>query len=122
MSTIYIVSIAFSRVSVLLFYRRIFSIDRHFLRFVHIMATIVIATCIAYFFGAIFQDKARVLNTDISAAYTSINAGIFFFVLGLVNILLDIAIVAMVQQRLWKLHMGWRKKLGLSTLLLVVVL
>ncbi|PSR93951.1 hypothetical protein BD289DRAFT_167338 [Coniella lustricola] len=122
MGAIYIVSIAFSRVSVLLFYRRIFSVDAVFLRFVRIVAALVVAICVTYFFGAIFQDRARVLNTDITKPYTSVNAGIFFFFTGLVNILLDVAIVALVQHRLWRLHMGWRRKLGLSALLLVVVL
>lgn len=55
MELLYAGSVAFSRSSIVLFYRRIFSVDRKFLIFTWLMLALNSASCLAMLFAVIFK-------------------------------------------------------------------
>lgn len=106
----------------LLFYRRIFSIDKQFIMFTRIMMFLIVASCITYVCGCIFQDTPVEAQWNIGMPKKSINVHVFYLTVGAVNMVLDFAIVGMVQHKVWQLHLDTRRKLGLSALLLLAAL
>ncbi|KAI0117075.1 hypothetical protein F4814DRAFT_274044 [Daldinia grandis] len=118
---LYTVSVAFSKISVLLFYKRIFSVVTQFLLFARVMTVIVVAACFTYTFGLIFTGIPVEARRDITMLHPSINAVAFYMAMGTVNICIDVVIIGLVQRRVWQLQMANRRKLWISFLFLLAV-
>lgn len=112
-------SITFSKVSMLLFYRRIFSVDGHFLLFMRIMMFLVVGTCLAAVFGLIFADNPVQAQWNLEMPHNSINLMSFVIAMAVINIVWDMAILGMVQGKVWGLHLDNRRKLLVSLLIIL---
>ena len=113
------VSVAFSKGSILLFYRRIFSIDGQFRMFMRIMGVLIVANCLAAAFGLIFADNPVEAQWNVGMPYTTFNDRAFWTAMGAINIALDIAILAIAQYKVWQLRMDTRRKLLISSVFLL---
>ncbi|KAI0810051.1 hypothetical protein GGR55DRAFT_150695 [Xylaria sp. FL0064] len=91
---LYNLSVSQSKLSVLLFFCRIFSVDTHSLIFTRVTFFLIVGITVSSVFGLIF-------------AYNPIVSAV-------VNILLDIAIIAFAQFKVWNLHLDLSRKLLLS--------
>ncbi|KAI0852576.1 hypothetical protein F5Y00DRAFT_258422 [Daldinia vernicosa] len=118
---LYTVSVAFSKISVLLFYKRIFDVDTQFFLFTRIMTILVIEACFTYTFGLIFTTIPAKAQWDVNIIHTSINAVALYMAMGTINILIDVVIIALVQRKVWKLQMAYRRKLVISFLFLLAI-
>ncbi|KAI0187508.1 hypothetical protein F4808DRAFT_454343 [Astrocystis sublimbata] len=115
---LYNVSVGLSRTSVLLFYRRIFSVDARFLIFMRIMLFLIVGTTLSAVFGLIFSYNPVQAQWDFSLPHTTIDTNAFYIAVAVINILLDLSILAFAQYRLWNLHMQHNRKLLLSIVFL----
>ncbi|KAI1656693.1 hypothetical protein F4813DRAFT_390400 [Daldinia decipiens] len=114
---LYTVSVAFSKISGLLFYKRLFNVDTQFLLFTRVITILVVEACFTYTFGLIF------INTPAKSRWnTPINAMAFYVAMGTINILIDAVIIGLVQRIVWKLQMPYRRKLWISFLFLLPIL
>lgn len=105
-----------------LFYQRIFSVDRTFRLFTRIIMALVEMTCIIYLCGLIFADNPVPAQWNVTLPHTSINSVAFDTIMGAISILLDLAIVGVVQHTVWQLHMNNVHKIGLSLLFLLTAM
>lgn len=118
-NVLYNLSVAGSKASIVLFYRRIFSADRQFLIFMRIMGVLIVCNCLAAVLGLIFSDNPVQAQWNVGMPYTSINDRAFWTVMAVVNILLDIMILGIALMKVWKLHMSQRRKLFISSVFLL---
>ncbi|KAI1648616.1 uncharacterized protein F4817DRAFT_60147 [Daldinia loculata] len=118
---LYTVSVAFSKISVLLFYKRIFDVDTQFLLFARIMTILIVEACFMYTFGLIFTNIPAKTQWNVNMLHTSINGMAFYVTMGTINILIDVVIIGLVQWKVWKLQMAYRRKLWISFLFLLAI-
>lgn len=111
---LYNFSVACSKASVVLFYNRIFSIDTHFAIFIRIILVLMVGNCLAAVLGLIFADNPVEAQWNVGMPFTSINDKVFWAVMAVVNIVLDILILGIAQLKVWKLRLSMRKKLLVS--------
>ncbi|KAI1322481.1 hypothetical protein F5Y16DRAFT_39997 [Xylariaceae sp. FL0255] len=116
---LYNFSTALSRISVLLFYRRIFSVDKSFLLFMSVMIFLISSTALAAVFGLIFQDYPAQAQWNVLLAHTSINSEAFYDTTATLNIIYDLAVFILIQRKVWELQLGTSRKALLSFLLLL---
>ncbi|KAI0419306.1 hypothetical protein F5X98DRAFT_385096 [Xylaria grammica] len=112
-------SIAYSKISVLLFYRRIFSIDKGFLVFMRVMFFLIIGVTLSAVFDLIFSYNPVEAQWDFSVPYTTIAIKPFFIIAAALNILLDAAILAFALAKLWRLQFNRQRKFLLSGLFII---
>ncbi|KAI0187511.1 hypothetical protein F4808DRAFT_466366 [Astrocystis sublimbata] len=94
--------------------RRIFSVDARFLIFMRIMLFLIVGTTLSAVFGLIFSYNPVQAQWDFSLPHTTIDTNAFYIAVAVINILLDLSILAFAQYRLWNLHMQHNRKLLLS--------
>ena len=70
-------------------------------------------------FGLIFAYKPVEDQWKIWLPHTSINDNIFWLVMAIVNLLLDVIILCLPQARVWKLHMSTSRRFLISALFLL---
>ncbi|KAI1740422.1 hypothetical protein F4680DRAFT_419403 [Xylaria scruposa] len=116
---LYNFSSALSRISVLLFYRRIFSVDRYFLIFMRVMIFLIAASSLAAVFGLIFTTNPVEAQWNVLLPHTSINTRAFYDSTAALNIAFDLAVFGLVQRKVWKLQLDKNRKALLSFLLLL---
>ncbi|KAI0188565.1 hypothetical protein F4808DRAFT_467877 [Astrocystis sublimbata] len=98
--------------------RRIFSVDARFLIFMRIMLFLIVGTTLSAVFGLIFSYNPVQAQWDFSLPHTTIDTNAFYIAVAVINILLDLSILAFAQYRLWNLHMQHNRKLLLSIVFL----
>ncbi|KAF3766616.1 hypothetical protein M406DRAFT_68933 [Cryphonectria parasitica EP155] len=104
----YTTSVALSKTSVLLFYRRIFSVDKVFLILMRVILFIIfVAWFVVVFFIAYYP----------SAGVRGLSGGILAAIIG--SILVDLAIFTMLQFKVWLLQLSMRRKVLLSLLIVL---
>jgi energy-converting hydrogenase Eha subunit A len=118
-NVLYNPSIALSKASILFFYRHIFSVDGQFLMFMRIMGFFIIGNCLAAMLGLIFSSNPVEAQWNVGLPATTINGPAFWAVMAVVNIVLEMAILAIAQIKVWKLQLSPRKKLLISGVLLL---
>ncbi|KAI1482598.1 hypothetical protein F4774DRAFT_281951 [Daldinia eschscholtzii] len=119
---LYTISVAFSKVSVLLFHKRIFDVDLVFRRFRRVMIVLVAGACLTYMLGLIFTETPAVALWNVTNSHKSINTVAFYVTIGTVNILIDVAVIGFVQRTVWALQMHRKLKLEISGLFSFAVL
>ncbi|KAI0107711.1 hypothetical protein GGR51DRAFT_548228 [Nemania sp. FL0031] len=112
-------SIACSKISIILFYRRIYSIDTGFLVFMRVMFSLIIGVTLSAVFGLIFSYNPVQAQWDFSLPHTTIAIKPFFIIAAVLNILLDVAILGFAQLKLWRVQVDSRRKLLLSGLFIL---
>ncbi|KAF2152254.1 hypothetical protein K461DRAFT_278465 [Myriangium duriaei CBS 260.36] len=115
---LYNVSLTLSKMSVLLLYRRIFTV-RSFEIMFWIVTSIVLSEFFVSEFGLIFATKPIEAQWKFWLPHTSIDNKKFWLATAIINILLDVIILAMPQTRVWKLHQKKKSKLLLSVIFLM---
>ncbi|KAI1803398.1 hypothetical protein F4811DRAFT_525376 [Daldinia bambusicola] len=118
---LYTISVAFAKISVLLFYKRLFGVITKFVVFAHVMMVLVVAACVTYIFGLIFTDAPAVAQWNVTVSHTSINAVAFYETVGTINILIDVVVIGYGQLKVWRLNMSARKKFEVAGLLFFAV-
>lgn len=100
----------------LLFYRRVFSVDGRFLVFTRIMIALIASSGSASVLGFIFMEY------PVRVQRTSVNTKAFYVALSVINIGLDLVVFGLVQFKVWRLKMNIKRKTLLSLLLLLAAL
>ncbi|KAK7225806.1 hypothetical protein V2G26_013809 [Clonostachys chloroleuca] len=118
-NTIYNASMFLSKASVLFFYSRIFSIEK----MQKLQLRIIGAVCFGHFLsavcGLIFAYNPIHAQWTLTIPSTSINQKPFWCASGVINIVLDLIILAIPQARVWRLQLSSRKKILLSLVFLL---
>ncbi|KAI1272358.1 hypothetical protein F5Y07DRAFT_380243 [Xylaria sp. FL0933] len=112
-------SVSQSKLSVLLFFCRIFSVDMHSLIFTRVMFFLIVGITVSSVFGLIFAYDPVQAQWDFTIPHTTINSKAFYIISAVVNILLDVAIITFAQFKVWNLHLDLSRKLLLSLVFLV---
>ncbi|KAI3339762.1 hypothetical protein F4824DRAFT_507996 [Ustulina deusta] len=97
---LYNVSVALSKMSVLLFFRRIFSVDTPFLIPTRVIFFFIIGVTFSSVFGLIFSDNPVQAQWDFTLPRTTITTKPFYIISAVVNILLGTAILVFLIGRL----------------------
>ncbi|KAF7442273.1 hypothetical protein A1F97_04541 [Pyrenophora tritici-repentis] len=118
-NVIYNASITLSKASVLLFYRRMFSVDRRLAISVNITAFILVGYFFAAAGGLIFSNNPIVGQWNLAVPSTSINNRAFWLAMAIVNISLDVIILALPQARVWTLQLSRTRKILISLVFLL---
>jgi hypothetical protein len=116
---LYNCSVAGSKASILLFYNRIFSVDRQFLLFMRFMILLILSNCLVCVIGLIFSTNPVQAQWTVGIPHTSINGPVFWTVMAVVNILIDIMILGIALLAVWKLRMSMHRKLMISLVFLL---
>ncbi|KAL4935725.1 hypothetical protein BDV06DRAFT_228558 [Aspergillus oleicola] len=111
---IYTMSVSLAKISVLLFYRRIFAPSKPFLQATVAMGALVIGYWVAAIFGLIFAYSPIEAQFEPWLPNKSINTEALWMSTGIINMLLDISILLMPQPLVWRLQMSCRRKTLLS--------
>ncbi|KAI0187505.1 hypothetical protein F4808DRAFT_56311 [Astrocystis sublimbata] len=83
-----------------------------------IMLFLIVGTTLSAVFGLIFSYNPVQAQWDFSLPHTTIDTNAFYIAVAVINILLDLSILAFAQYRLWNLHMQHNRKLLLSIVFL----
>ncbi|KAH7400553.1 serine hydrolase-domain-containing protein [Phaeosphaeria sp. MPI-PUGE-AT-0046c] len=118
-NVIYNASITMSKASVLLFYRRIFYVDRWLALSINITAFVLVGYFFAAAGGLIFSNKPIVGQWDLAVPSKSINNRAFWLAMAIVNISLDVIILALPQARVWRLQLSRTRRILVSLVFLL---
>ncbi|KAL4940073.1 hypothetical protein BDV06DRAFT_224425 [Aspergillus oleicola] len=113
-SILYTSSISLAKISILLFYNRIFTISRAFHIATYIVGTFVMASWISSLAGLIFATNPVQAQWQVWIPHTSIDSYPFYMTMGVANIVLDVSVLCLPQPIVWKLQMGRRRKVLVS--------
>ncbi|GLA71440.1 hypothetical protein AtubIFM55763_001879 [Aspergillus tubingensis] len=111
---IYNVSVGLTKISILLFYRRIFSINKAFLFCNWVVTGLSAGACIAAVSGLIFSTNPVDAQWKFWEPSTTIHNKSFWIAMGAVNILLDVIILILPQPVVWQLKQTRRCRILLS--------
>ncbi|GKZ26523.1 hypothetical protein AbraIFM66951_002759 [Aspergillus brasiliensis] len=111
--------LALAKLSVLLFYRRIFAINRAFSIATWILGAIVVGWFISTACGLIFASHPVVGEWQPWVAHSHIAYKPFWITYGVLNLVLDIVILALPQLLVWKLNLSKARKRQLSLVFLL---
>ncbi|GKZ32108.1 hypothetical protein AbraIFM66950_001247 [Aspergillus brasiliensis] len=111
---IYNVSVGLTKISILLFYRRIFSINKTFLFYNWVVTGLTVGACIAAVFGLIFSSDPVDAQWKFWEPSTTIHNKRFWIAMGAVNILLDVTILVLPQPVVWRLNQTYQRRILLS--------
>ncbi|TVY30661.1 hypothetical protein LHYA1_G001155 [Lachnellula hyalina] len=117
-NVIYNCSITSSKVSILLFYRRVFAIPAFQLA-TKIVGALVFGYFVSAVCGLIFAYNPIQSQWKFWLPHTTIDNKTFWLAMGIINIFLDVVILCLPQTRVWKLQMTRYRKLLLSLLFLM---
>lgn len=117
--TMYNTSIALSKASILFFYGRIFAVDRRLLLVLTVVGFCLFGFCMSAIFGLVFTDDPFQAQWNVAEPHTSIKSKTFYFAMAIINICLDVVILAIPQARVRKLHMSRERKLLLQGVFLL---
>ncbi len=115
---IYILCITVVKVSILLFYRRLFDTDR-FKRTSAAVVAFVVAYCLTFMIGTIFQCTPVRYMWVKSIDGHCMNTPVFLLVGSILNILTDIVIVILPIPIVWSLQVTRQQKMALSGIFLL---
>jgi len=115
---IYNASITLSKLSVLLLYRRIFAIPS-FITWTWVVGGLLFGYFVAAECGLIFAYNPIQAQWKIWLPHTNINTKSFWLAMAIINILLDVIVLAMPQAQVWKLHQSLRRKIVISLIFLL---
>ncbi|PWY68378.1 hypothetical protein BO83DRAFT_439260 [Aspergillus eucalypticola CBS 122712] len=110
----YNISVGLSKISILLFYQRIFSINKTFLRCTWVIAGLSVGACTAAVCGLIFAYTPVDAQWQFWKPSTTIDNKSFWIAMGVVNILLDAIILALPQPVVWRLNQTRHRRILLS--------
>ncbi|PHH91883.1 hypothetical protein CDD83_9904 [Cordyceps sp. RAO-2017] len=118
-NVIYNFAVLLSRLSILFFYGRIFSIEPVVIRALQVLGFVIVAGCIAAAAGFIFSNSpvAGQWNLDIDS--TTINLKAFWVSRGILNIVVDVIILAIPQFIVWKLRLSPGRRVAVSFVFLL---
>ncbi|KAI1288879.1 hypothetical protein F5Y03DRAFT_378961 [Xylaria venustula] len=112
-------TVSLAKISVLLFYKRIFPIDRGFVIFMGVVLFFIAAQFFSSVFGLIFTTNPVQAQWEVTLPHTTIQTVPFYITTAIGNILLDTAILAFAQVKLWNLKLDLKRKALLSVVFLV---
>lgn len=115
-------SIALSRISVLLFHQRVFSINGRSLMFSRLMVACITSLSVASIFGLIFTTNPVQAQWNVLMPHTKLNKKAFWISTCTIQILIDLAIMFIVQRRVWHLQVQRSHRVLLSLLLSLAAL
>ncbi|KAI1090834.1 hypothetical protein F5B19DRAFT_484235 [Rostrohypoxylon terebratum] len=118
---LYNLSVSSSRLSIILFYRRIFSVDDHFLLFMRIMLFLIIGEFLVSVFGLIFSTNPVQGQFDPTIPHTTIHQIPFYIAAAVINFLIDAAVLVYAQVGVWKLQLDTKRRILLSVVFLIGV-
>ncbi|KAK1140232.1 hypothetical protein N8T08_010529 [Aspergillus melleus] len=110
----YVGSVTLSKVSILLFYQRIFQIRKPFRIASWIVGFLVFGFFASNEFGLIFSFSPVEAQWKVWLPNTTIQIKQFWLATGIINVLLDVIILCLPQPLVWKLKMGWKQRILLS--------
>lgn len=116
---IYNASITLSKASVLFFYHRIFGVDRTQKLQLRIVSLLLIGYFLSALFGLIFADSPVEAQWNITLPHTSIHNKAFWCSMAVINMCLDLIILAIPQTRVWRLQLSAKRKILLSLVFLL---
>ncbi|KAL4815061.1 hypothetical protein BDW67DRAFT_176582 [Aspergillus spinulosporus] len=111
---LYNTTVSLAKISILLFYRRIFTTSKTFLAATWVMGGLVLGYWLSCIFGLIFAYNPVQAQWKSWLPHTSINNQAFWMAMGIINIVYDITILCMPQPLVWSLQMTRRRKILLS--------
>jgi len=101
------IAVFFVKLSLVLFYKSIFTTPR-FTKIANLMICVLVAWIVAFFFGTLFQDNP--ISRNWGTIGTTIDYPLFYTVENCTDIVLDIAILCMPLPVIKSLHMDKKKK------------
>ena len=120
---VYPLSLTFIKCSILCLYLRIFGINSTFRRVTHALLAIAVTWGISVTLGAVFQCR------PIDAAYNPlildkkcINVRDYFVATSILNVLIDVGILALPLPSLWKLQLATSRKITITSIFLLGIL
>ncbi|KAI5921200.1 hypothetical protein F4810DRAFT_679744 [Camillea tinctor] len=119
LNILYNASVTSAKISILLFYRRMFPIQSSIRLWMRIMGGIVIAYFLAAVLGLVFSYNPVEAQWKFWLPHTNINIVAFWLTMGVINALIDVTILAIPQSRVWKLQMDTRRKILVSLVFLL---
>ncbi|KAL4928318.1 uncharacterized protein BDV17DRAFT_291806 [Aspergillus undulatus] len=114
-----VASLCLTKVSIVLFYRRVFSINNTFNVATWILNGILFAYFISTSCGLIFASDPVEAEWKTWLPRTHINYKAFWISFSCINICLDIVVLALPQPLIWKLQLPLRRKLQVSLIFLL---
>lgn len=110
---LYAGSVTLSRSSIVIFYRRVFSVDARFLMFTRFMLLIILASLLTFVFVAAFSYNPAGAQWDVSLQPTSshINTRAFAITITVIYGILDISVFLMAVHRTWQLQIDKKRKM-----------
>lgn len=112
-------SLLFSKLSVLCFYHRILSISKTLRRIILAVGVVVASNCVAAVAGLIFAFSPVNGQWNLKVPSHSIHSKAFWVSIGIINLFLDLGILAIPQSKVWKLNLSTKHRIGLSTVFLL---
>lgn len=121
---LYAGTVTLSRCSIVIFYRRIFSVDKRFLKFTRFMLLIILASLLSFVFVAAFAYAPAEAQWNVSMQPSSSHIHTTAFAISIVIIygLLDITVFLIALHRTWQLQMDRKHKILASLVFLVATL
>lgn len=116
---IYNASITLSKASVLFLYYRIFGIDRVFRAQLYTVGVLLLGYFLAAFFGLIFATNPARAQWDLTISHTSIHNKAFWCSMAVMNMVLDLIILAIPQARVWRLKLSFKRRVLVSLVFLL---
>lgn len=116
---IYNASITLSKASVLFLYYRIFGIDCVFRTQLYTVGVLLLGYFLAAFFGLIFATNPVRAQWNLTIPHTSIHNKAFWCSMGVINMVLDLIILAIPQARVWCLKLSFRRRILVSLVFLL---
>ncbi|KAL8897720.1 MAG: hypothetical protein Q9207_007072 [Kuettlingeria erythrocarpa] len=116
----YLFAIMFAKLSILIFYHRLFGVNVAFRRAVFAVSAIVVGYCLSLALATIFQCTPPAAVWDLKLRMQTNNCISLIKIeiaIGGFNIPTDIIILLLPAPMLWKLQMPWSRKLGLMAIL-----
>ncbi|KAL4946981.1 hypothetical protein BDW69DRAFT_190645 [Aspergillus filifer] len=118
-NVVYSGCISLAKISILLFYRRIFTVSRTFSIATYVVGVFILAFWISLLAGLIFQTDLVQAQWQVWMPHTSIDTYAFYISIGVANIVLDVAVLALPQPIVWTLHMSRKRKILVSLVFLM---
>lgn len=116
---IYVASASLSKLSILIMYRRIFSVQS-FYKWIWIVGFLVFAFFVSTELCFVFGTHPIKAYWDFWLPHSSINEKAMWIATSAINTVLDVTILVLPQPFVWRLHIGSvRKKISLSVLFLL---
>ncbi|RDW93496.1 uncharacterized protein DSM5745_00818 [Aspergillus mulundensis] len=113
-SILYNTSVSLCKISILLFYTRIFSTSRPLQMTVYIVAAFIAAYWISVICGSIFMTDPIEAQWKMWISHRRINTFRFYLTMGVANTVLDLVVLVIPQPLVCGLQMGRRQRVSVS--------